>query len=150
MGLFTIGGGLLGAGVGLFSGGNSWQGWDNIGNFLMDGLGGALTGGLAGAGIGAGIDAMLEANDKKNDMPLPPPPKPIMMESPETRPTAKGQTLLTYEDPVKAPEVKQAAEKSRRQVAAMRGRGATLLTGPSGLKDDEDKPGLLRKTLGGD
>jgi hypothetical protein len=146
MGLFSIGGGLLGAGAGLFSGGNSWQGWDNVGNFLMEGLGGALTGGLIGYGIGTGIDTLLDANDKKSDMPAPPPP---ITASPKELPTAKGQTLLTYEDPVKAPEVQEAAKASRKKVAAMRGRGATLLTGPSGLMSDEDKPGLLRKTLGG-
>jgi hypothetical protein len=135
MGLFSIGGGLLGAGAGLFSGGNSWQGWDNIGSFLMDGLGGALAGGVAGFGIGSGIDAMMGADTKMPDAPPP------ISKAPKT--------LLNFEDPANAPEVKEAAAKSRKQVAAMRGRGATLLTGPSGLKDDEDKPGLLRKTLGG-
>jgi hypothetical protein len=135
MGLFSIGGGLLGAGLGAFSG-NSWQGWDNIGSWLMEGLPGMVGGGLAGFGIGAGLDTMLDSS--KEEMPKAP-----------AAPAKAPKTLLSLDDPAKAPEVKEAAAKSRKAVAAMQGRGATLLTGPGGLKSDEDKPGLLRKTLGG-
>jgi len=135
MSLFGIGGGLVGAGLGAFND-NPWQGWGNMGSWLMEGMGGALAGGLAGFGLGEGLNAMLNEPEAPK-APAPPPKAPLQ------------KTLLDFEDPAKAPEVKEAASRARAAVGAMRGRGSTLLTGPSGLKSDEDKPGLLRKTLGG-
>ena len=133
MSMFGIGGGLIGAGLGAFSD-NPWKGWDNMGGWLMEGLGGALAGGMAGFGLGEGLNAMF------NEPEAPKAP---------AAPAAAPKTLLDFEDPANAPGVKEAASRSRAAVGRMRGRGSTLLTGPSGLKSDDDKPGLLRKTLGG-
>lgn len=137
MSLFGIGGGLIGGGIGAFSD-NPWQGWSGMGNWLMEGLPGMLGGAALGAGLGLAAESLMSSSD---DMPKAP--------SAEIAAPKAPKTLLDFEDPTKAPEVKEAASKSRKAVARMSGRGSTLLTGPSGLKSDDDKPGLLKKTLGG-
>lgn len=137
MGLFgAVAGGLLGGGVGAFSN-NPWQGWGNFGSWAMEGLPGALAGAALGGSVGYAAEEMFTEQEM---------PKPT---KPASAPVGRGQSLLDYDDPAEAPSVREAASRTRAAVGAMRGRGATLLTGPSGLKPDDDKPGLLKKTLGG-
>lgn len=136
MGLLgAVTGGLLGGGIGAFSN-NPWQGWGQIGSWAMNALPGALAGGALGAGVGYGIESMFSQDTETPEAPPPPSRAP--------------RSLLDYDDPAEAPTVREAEKKTRAAVGAMRGRGSTLLTGPSGLKpDDESRPGLLRRTLGG-